>query len=79
MRFVLCLVYILDVFGEYSIDEEASGEVRGGARSFPTRGLTLPTRGLTYGSQGTINAKDLRKITFHLSTGGYSLPGATPG
>ena len=35
-------------------------------------GLTLPTRGLEYGFQGTINAKNLRKISFHLPTGGLS-------
>ena len=34
------------------------------------RRLTLPTRGLNYGFQGTINAKNLRKIAFHLPTGG---------
>ena len=34
------------------------------------RGLTRPTRGLKYGFQGTINAKNLRKIAFHLPTGG---------
>ena len=34
---------------------------RGGARNFPTWGLTLPTRGPKYGYQGTINAKNLRK------------------
>ena len=48
-------------------------------------GLTLPTRGLKY---GTINAKNLRKITFYLPTGAsmlgrediapYLSPGATP-
>ena len=32
-------------------------------------GLTLPTKGLKYGFQGTINAKNIRKITFHLLTG----------
>ena len=34
---------------------------RGGARNFPTGGLTLPTRGLKYRFQGTVNAKNLRK------------------
>ena len=43
---------------------------RGGARNFPTGELTLPTRGLKYGFQGTINAKNLRKIAFHLPKGG---------
>ena len=33
------------------------------------RGPTLSTRGLKYGFQGTINAKNLRKIAFHLPTG----------
>ena len=33
-------------------------------------GLTLPTRGLKYGFQGTMNAKNLRKIAFHLPAGG---------
>ena len=49
---------------------------RVGARNFPTGGLTLPMRGLTlltrglkYGFQGTINAKNLQKIAFHLPTG----------
>ena len=35
-------------------------------------GLTLPTRGLKYGFQGTINVKDLRKISFHLPMGGLA-------
>ena len=43
---------------------------RGGARNFPTGGLTLPTRGLKYGFQGTTNAKNLRKILFSPSDGG---------
>ena len=46
---------------------------RGGARNFPTGGLNLPTRGLKYGFQGTINAKNLRKIAFHLPTGASML------
>ena len=32
-------------------------------------GLTLPTRGLKHGFHGTINAKNLQKIAFHLPTG----------
>ena len=44
--------------------------VRGGARNFPTGELNLPTRELKYGFQGTINAKNLQKIAFHLPTGG---------
>ena len=46
---------------------------RGGARNFPTGGLTLPTRGLKYGFQGTINAKNLPKIAFRLPTGASML------
>ena len=38
------------------------------------RGLTLPMRGLKYGFQGTINAKNLQKIAFHLPTGGQHAP-----
>ena len=34
------------------------------------RGLTLPTKELEYGFQGIVNAKNLRKIVFHLPTGG---------
>ena len=34
---------------------------QGGARDFPTGGLTLPTRGLKYGFQGIVNAKNLRQ------------------
>ena len=45
-------------------------DTRGGARNFPTGGLTLPTMGLKYGFQSTINAKNLRKIAFHFPTGG---------
>ena len=45
---------------------------RGGAKSFPTGGLTLPTRGLKYGFQGTINAKNLRKNRFSPSHGGLA-------
>ena len=36
------------------------------------RGLIRPTRGLKYGFQGTISAKDLQKIAFHLPTGGLA-------
>ena len=43
---------------------------RGGARNFPTGGLTLPTRWLKYGFQGTINAKNLRKHRVLPSDGG---------
>ena len=39
------------------------------------RGLTLPTRGLKYGFLGTVNAKNLRKIAFHLPTGASMLRG----
>ena len=45
---------------------------RGVARNFPTEGLTLPTRGLKYGFQGTINAKNLRKIRVSPSDGGLA-------
>ena len=41
---------------------------------FSDGGLTLPIRGLKYGLQGTINAKNLRKIAFHLPTGGQHAP-----
>ena len=34
------------------------------------QGLNLPRRVLKYGVQGAINAKNLRKIAFHLPTGG---------
>ena len=44
--------------------------VRGGARIFRLGGLILPTKGLKYGFQGTINAKNFRKIALHLPTGG---------
>ena len=44
-------------------------EARGGARNFSYWGLNLPTRGLKYGFHGTINAKNLQKIAFHLPTG----------
>ena len=44
-------------------------KIRDGARNFPTRWLTLPIEGLKYGFQGTINAKNLRKMAFHLPTG----------
>ena len=44
--------------------------LRGGARSFPTEGLTLPTRGLKYGFLGSLSAKNIRKIAFYLPTGG---------
>ena len=46
------------------------GHFRGGARNFRTGELTLPTMGLKYGFQGTINARNLQKIAFHLPTGG---------
>ena len=46
--------------------------LRGGARNFPTGGLTLPMRGLKYGFQGTINAEKLRKIAFYLPTQGLA-------
>ena len=46
---------------------------QGGARNFPTGGLTLQTRGLKYGFQGTINARNLRKIAFHFPTGASML------
>ena len=45
-------------------------EIRGGARNFPTGGLTLPTRGLTHGLQGSVNAKNLRRNRFSPSYGG---------
>ena len=35
---------------------------RDGIRYFPTGELTLPKRGLKYGFQGTVNAKNLRKL-----------------
>ena len=43
---------------------------RGGARNFPTGGLTLLTGGLKYGFQGTSTARNLRKICFLPSGGG---------
>ena len=43
---------------------------RGGARNFPTGGLTRPTRGLKYGFQGIVNAKNLRQNSFSPSYGG---------
>ena len=43
---------------------------RGGARNFPSEGLTLPTRVLKYGFLGTINAKNLRKNRVSPSDGG---------
>ena len=43
---------------------------RGGARNFPTGGLTLPTMGLKYGFQGVVNAKNFRQNSFPLSDGG---------
>ena len=48
-------------------------EHRGGARNFPTGGLTIQTRGLKYGFQGTINAKNLRKNRVSPSDGGASM------
>ena len=42
----------------------------GAAPGMFRRGLILPTRGLKYGFQGTTYAKNLRKIVFHLPTGG---------
>ena len=42
----------------------------GGARNFPTGGLTLPTRGLKYGFKGSVNAKNLRQNSFSPSEGG---------
>ena len=45
---------------------------RGGARNFPTEGLTPPTRGLKYGFQGTINAKNLQKNRLSPSDGGLT-------
>ena len=46
-------------------------------QEFSDGGLILPTRGLKYGFQGTINAKNLRKIAFHLPTGASMLrPGS---
>ena len=46
--------------------------VRGGARTFPSGGLTLPTRELKFCFWGTFTAKNLRKIAFHLPTGGLT-------
>ena len=43
---------------------------RGGARIFPMDGPTLSTGRLKYGFQGTINAKNLRKIGLSPSNGG---------
>ena len=45
---------------------------RGGARNFPTGGLTLPTKGLKYGFQGIVNAKNLRQNSFSPSDGGLA-------
>ena len=46
---------------------------RGGARNFPTGGLTLPTRGLNYGFQGIVNAKNIRQNGFSPSDRGASM------
>ena len=48
----------------------SSLQSRGGARNFPTGGLTLPTRVLKYGFQGIVNAKNLRQNDFSPSDGG---------
>ena len=42
----------------------------GGARNFRRERLTLPTWGLKYGSQETINAKNIRKNGFPTSDEG---------
>ena len=42
----------------------------GWRQEFSDGGLTLPARGLKHDFQGTMNAKILRKIAFHLQTGG---------
>ena len=49
---------------------KAEVKVAGVAPGVFRQGLTLPTRGLKYGFRGTINAKNLHKIAFHLPTGG---------
>ena len=46
---------------------------RGGARNFPTGGLTLPTRGLKYGFQGIVNAKNFLQNSFSPSDVGASM------
>ena len=45
---------------------------RGGARNFPTGGLTLPTRRLKYDFQGIVNAKNLRQNSLSPSDGGLA-------
>ena len=45
---------------------------KGGARNFPTGGLTIPTRGLKYGFQSIVNAKHLRQTSFSPSDGGLT-------
>ena len=57
-------------FVEYINVQTTLLNIRGGARNFPTGGLTLATRGLKYIFQGTINAKNLRKNRFSSSDGG---------
>ena len=47
--------------------------IRGGARNFPTGGLTLPTKGLKYGFQVIVNAKNLRQNSFSPSNEGASM------
>ena len=45
-------------------DKLSDNKSRGGARNFPTGGLTLPTRGLKYGFQGNVNAESFRQNSF---------------
>ena len=42
----------------------------GGRQEFSERGLLLPTELLHLSFQGTMNAKNLRKLAFLLPTGG---------
>ena len=49
-------------------NEEFIEGYQGWHQEFSDGGLTVPMRGLKYGFQGTINAKNLRKIAFHLPT-----------
>ena len=54
----------------YSFGTEEISFGQGWRKEVSDGGLSLPTRGLKYGFQGTINAKNLRKVAFHLPTGG---------
>ena len=61
-------VYFINV-GELEIHTVL---MQGWRQEFSDGGLNLPTRGLKYGFLGTINAKNLQKIAFHLPTEGLA-------